>query len=137
MNTKITDSGEEALCRAVRVFRTLAHPCRLQLLRVLAGGQVCDVATLMTLCCRPQPYISQQLGVLRKAGLVSGEAQGQRVCYRLISSQAEAILCAAGLLVEPSADIRGDREAAPSAMMSAGRTGEFTQPNDRKQSALC
>lgn len=92
----IIDEG--ALHRAATIFRTLSHPCRLRLLVTLAGGQVCDVNTLVSLCGRPQPYVSQQLAVLRQAGLVTGDQKGQRVCYRLASWQVEAILYAVGLL---------------------------------------
>jgi ArsR family transcriptional regulator len=91
-------SEEAALQRAASIFHTLSHPCRLRLLVALAGGQVCDVNTLVSLCGRPQPYVSQQLAVLRQAGLVTGDPNGQRVCYRLATWQVEAILYAVGIL---------------------------------------
>lgn len=87
-----------SLRRTAALFRALAHPCRLRLLIVLAEGQVCDVTTMVTLCGHPQPYVSQQPGILRKAGLVVGSTQGQRVCYRLANQQIEDILRAAGVL---------------------------------------
>lgn len=98
---RCAEPTEAVLHQAAQTFRSLSHPCRLRLLIALAGGQICDVTTLVDLCGRPQPYISQQLGVLRDAGLVVGDAKGQRVCYRLASQQVEAMLHAAGLLAEP------------------------------------
>lgn len=91
-------SAPLSLRRTAALFRALSHPCRLRLLIALAERQVCDVTTMVTLCGHPQPYVSQQLGILRKAGLVVGKTQGQRVCYRLASQQIEDILRAAGLL---------------------------------------
>ena len=61
---------EAALQQAASIFHTLSHPCRLRLLVALAGGQVCDVNTLVSLCGRPQPYVSQQLAALRSQGIV-------------------------------------------------------------------
>ncbi len=87
-----------SLRKTAALFRALSHPCRLRLLIALAEGQVCDVNTMVELCGRPQPYVSQQLSILRKSGLVLGSAQGQRVCYRLASKQIEDILRAAGVL---------------------------------------
>ena len=97
---RCAEPSEAVLHQAARIFRSLSHPCRLRLLLALAGGQICDVSTLVDLCGRPQPYISQQLSVLRKAGLVAGDPQGQRVCYRLANWQVEAILHMTGLLPE-------------------------------------
>lgn len=80
------------------VFRTLAHPCRLRLLLALSEGQICDVTTLIDACGQRQPYVSQQLRVLRERGLVMCEKHGQRICYQLANPQVTEVLTAVGLL---------------------------------------
>lgn len=63
-----------------KLYRALAHPVRLHLLHLLLQEEAC-VCHLMCVIRRPQPYISQQLGVLRDAGLVNDRREGQTVYY--------------------------------------------------------
>jgi ArsR family transcriptional regulator len=49
----------------------------------LRRGQEC-VCHLTTLFDKPQPYVSQQLSVLRKAGIIEDEKDGLNVYYRLV-----------------------------------------------------
>ncbi len=65
-----------------RFFKALAHPARLQILDTLRKGDVC-VCHLEALLGKPQAYISQQLALLRKAGLVRDRKDGQRVYYAI------------------------------------------------------
>jgi len=80
----------------IAIFSAMAHPCRLRMLILLAEGQVCDVTTLTHLCGKRQPYILQQLRILRDVGLVIGSQEGARVCYRLANQRVKAVLQAAG-----------------------------------------
>lgn len=82
----------------ITILGAMAHHCRLRILILLAEGQVCDVTTLTHLCGKHQPYISQQLRILRDAGLVIGSQEGQRVCYRIANQRIRAILQAAAVL---------------------------------------
>lgn len=70
--------------RLTRLYKALAHPVRLQILHILGHGEAC-VCHLRVILRRPQPYISQQLSVLREAGLVEDRRDGQTVFYRLAS----------------------------------------------------
>jgi ArsR family transcriptional regulator len=67
---------------AAGFFQVLAHPGRLRILDELRRGQAC-VCHLQTVLNRPQAYVSQQLRVLREAGIVSGERDGLNVYYRI------------------------------------------------------
>ncbi|MEZ4612300.1 MAG: ArsR family transcriptional regulator [Caldilineaceae bacterium] len=40
---------------------------------------------------KPQPYVSQQLRLLRDAGLIMDEKQGQNVFYRLVDADVAAL----------------------------------------------
>ena len=64
------------------LLKALGHPVRLQILDILRDGEqcVCHIEAVVRL---RQAYISQQLTVLRKAGLVTDRKDGLRVYYRL------------------------------------------------------
>ncbi len=68
------------------LLRLLAHPARLQILDLLRRDEEC-VCHLSAVLHRPQPYVSQQLGVLRTAGLIADEKDGTNVFYRLADQQ--------------------------------------------------
>ena len=51
-------------------FKALAHPIRLQILVALRQSEAC-VCHLEALLGKRQAYISQQIGVLKQAGLLS------------------------------------------------------------------
>lgn len=72
-------------------FQVLAQPARLQLLAVLAGGEAC-VCHLEVLAGQRQAYISQQLGVLRRAGLVVQRREGKHIYYSLKSGRVMELL---------------------------------------------
>jgi DNA-binding transcriptional ArsR family regulator len=56
-------------------FKALAHPVRLQILDMLRRGEAC-VCHMETALDKRQAYISQQLMVLRDAGLVDARKDG-------------------------------------------------------------
>lgn len=64
------------------LMRVLAHPARLQILDLLRREDEC-VCHLSAVLQKPQPYVSQQLSVLRTAGLITDEKDGTNVFYRL------------------------------------------------------
>lgn len=63
-------------------IKLLAHPERLRILDVLRRETEC-VCHLEALLGKPQPYVSQQLRLLREAGLIQNEQIGHNVYYRL------------------------------------------------------
>lgn len=77
--------------QAVRLFSLLAHPARLRILDELRREEAC-VCHLQAILRRPQPYISQQLRVLREAGVIEGHKRGLYVYYRLADERAERLL---------------------------------------------
>ena len=64
------------------LFRTLAHPLRIRALEVLSKGErpVGDLATQLEV---DATHLSQQLGVLRRAGLVATRREGTTVFYSI------------------------------------------------------
>ena len=67
-------------------IKLMAHPERLRILDALRRDAEC-VCHLEALLGKPQPYVSQQLRVLRDAGVITDEKQGQNVFYRLNDAQ--------------------------------------------------
>ena len=63
--------------------KALGHPARLRILRLLVetpgciGGDIVDAVGLA------QSTVSEHLRILKVAGAVRGEIEGQRVCYAL------------------------------------------------------
>ena len=64
------------------VFHAIADPTRRALLDRLRGGGA-PVAELASLFPMTRPAISKHLGVLRRAGLVREQREGQRRVYHL------------------------------------------------------
>lgn len=66
-----------------RVFRALAHPARVQIVRELGGGKERCVCDLVKACGLGWSTMSRHLSVLREAGVLADEKRGLQVFYRL------------------------------------------------------
>jgi DNA-binding transcriptional ArsR family regulator len=64
------------------LFKALGHPARVRALEVLAEGER-TVGELQRLVGIESSHVSQQLGVLRRAGLVTTRREGSSVVYAL------------------------------------------------------
>ncbi len=64
------------------LFKALAHPARVRCLEVLADGER-SVGELQPLVGIELSHLSQQLGVLRRAGLVTSRKSGSSVLYAI------------------------------------------------------
>jgi DNA-binding transcriptional ArsR family regulator len=84
---KLRSSAKEA-CGLLSV---LAHEDRLLLLCQIAQGEH-SVGGLEELLDIHQPTLSQQLGVLRREGMVQTRREGKKIFYRLKSREALAII---------------------------------------------
>ena len=74
-----------------RLFKALMHPGRLAILDVLRAGEACVCHMEAALGYR-QAYISQQLMVLRDAGLVTDHRDGWNIFYRVTKPQVFAVM---------------------------------------------
>lgn len=77
--------------RIANLMKVLSHPVRLHILDLTRRDAEC-VCHLETVLHRPQPYISQQLAILRSEGLVSDRKDGQNVYYRVTDSEITSLL---------------------------------------------
>ena len=64
------------------LFKALGHPARVRVLEVLVDGER-SVGELQPLVGIEMSHLSQQLGVLRRAGLVTARKEGSSVFYDL------------------------------------------------------
>lgn len=78
----------------IEALKALAHPLRYRILESLVGGKR-NVGEIEEECGIGQPGLSQQLAVLRGAGLVRSRREAKLVYYELdaktLASLAEAI----------------------------------------------
>ncbi|HTY12618.1 MAG TPA: metalloregulator ArsR/SmtB family transcription factor [Candidatus Omnitrophota bacterium] len=77
--------------RAAKVLKAMGHPVRLEMVRGLAGDG-CNVNKIVRTLGLPQSTVSQHLNVLKAAGIIRGEREGVRICYRVIDKLALSIL---------------------------------------------
>jgi ArsR family transcriptional regulator len=66
----------------VQLFKLLAHPARLAILETLRHGEECVCHMEATLGYR-QAYLSQQLAILREAGIIQDRRDGWNIFYRV------------------------------------------------------
>jgi DNA-binding transcriptional ArsR family regulator len=73
------------------ILKALAHEDRLLLLCEISQGELC-VSELADRLDIRQPSLSQQLGVLRREGLVDTRRQGKQIYYRMADANVLVIL---------------------------------------------
>ncbi|HVV37920.1 MAG TPA: metalloregulator ArsR/SmtB family transcription factor [Acidimicrobiales bacterium] len=97
------------------LFRALAHPARIRALEVLSEGEH-SVSELQPLVGIEASHLSQQLAVLRRAGLVTSRKEGTSVLYAIRDKTAiELLRVAKQLLINSLAetsDLLSDLRAA-------------------------
>lgn len=74
-----------------RLLRVMAHPMRLEILDIVRRADQC-VCHLSAALNRPQPYVSQQLAVLRREGLLADHKEGKNVFYGVADAHALEVL---------------------------------------------
>ena len=77
--------------RIANLMKVLSHPVRLHILDLTRRDAEC-VCHLETVLHRPQPYISQQLRVLREAGVIVDNKDGLNIFYHLADAEVASLL---------------------------------------------
>lgn len=104
----------EQLATGADVLRNLADPTRLHLLYLLANAEQ-DVTTLAAQVSASRSSVSQHLGRLRLAGLVSVRRAGRHMQYRIISDHLVALVDEALRFADHAVhDIAHHRDLPPS-----------------------
>lgn len=92
-----------------QIFKILTHPARIAILNILRDGEhcVCHMEAFLGL---RQAYISQQLAVLREAGLIEDRRDGWNVFYRVVEPQIYAVINAVEQMGVPGDSISAVHE---------------------------
>ena len=75
-------------------FKTLGHPARIRVLELLSAAEL-SVAALQAEVGLEASHLSQQLAVLRRAGLVTTRKEGTTVFYALAAPEVSDLLALA------------------------------------------
>lgn len=70
----------------IQFYKALAHPVRLAILDILRDGEECVCHMEAALGYR-QAYLSQQLSVLREAGIIQDRRDGWNIFYRIVKPE--------------------------------------------------
>ena len=79
---KLIDKNHTLCSNEAELLNALSHPARLEILELLRDGESC-VCHIQAMLDHRQAYISQQLNILRQAGLITSRKEGLRVYYKI------------------------------------------------------
>ncbi len=63
------------------VAKSLSHPARLKILKILSQMDVCMCGEIVDLLPLAQATVSQHLKELKRVNLIQGEIEGPKTCY--------------------------------------------------------
>lgn len=115
------------------LFKVLGHPGRIEILDILRNGEQCVCHIEAQLGYR-QAYISQQIAILREAGLIQDHRDGLNIYYRVIHPEVFALIDVARTMVGvPIPQSPFDAPNAPCPCPKCATT-TLTPANERKSS---
>lgn len=103
-------------------LKAIAHPVRLAILAALAGAER-NVGEIEQSAGIGQPALSQQLAVLRQAGLVATRREGKLIYYAIARERLDEVARFLGAL----AGARGGSVEAPAARSAAPGAANFAK----------
>lgn len=107
--------------KLIEALKALGHPVRLKIVRALSG-QERNVGEIEEAASIGQPTLSQQLAVLRAAGLVETRREAKLVYYRLHQERLSTIEVALGGLVDAR-----ESSPPPAAKRPSGGAANFAR----------
>ena len=75
----------------VRIYKALAHPIRIKIVRTLRDGPLC-VCTLNENLEFSQSNLSQHLKILKDSGILKSEKDGIRIIYSIKDDEVKTLL---------------------------------------------
>jgi ArsR family transcriptional regulator len=104
-------------------FKTLGHPARIRVLEILAAGPR-SVSELRPDVGLESSHLSQQLAVLRKAGVVQAERRGSSMIYSVADPQVFELLSVAKQIIVTSLSGADELLADLDSMSFGPKSGE-------------
>jgi len=92
-------AGDEASRREARLFKALADPTRVKILKLLSTRDMC-VCEIMVALGLTQPTASHHLGMLERAGLVGYRRGGKWIFYGVQDKRVIELIKALGKTVK-------------------------------------
>jgi DNA-binding transcriptional ArsR family regulator len=77
--------------RKAELMKALGHPIRYCIVEGLLAGER-NVATMVECAGVPQPTVSQHLNILKAAGILTCEREGNQILYSVSSDEAKKIV---------------------------------------------
>ncbi len=81
----------EQLQRAADILRTVAHPARLRIIDFLEQGEN-SVSEICRRLDAPQPYVSQQLNIMKAKGVLASRRNGTQVYYSIANQNVVQVI---------------------------------------------
>ena len=75
--------GRSATDPIAALAKALAHPARVEIVRILARRQTCIGCDIVEEIGLAQSTTSEHLRIMKTAGIITGEIERPRVCYSL------------------------------------------------------
>ena len=75
------DQFSELDIALAEMMKALAHPARIEILRILAEKNTCICGEIVEVLPLSQSTVSQHLKELKNVGLIKGEIEGVKSCY--------------------------------------------------------
>lgn len=110
----------------IEQFKAVAHPLRLRILEALVAAER-NVGEIEQATGIGQPALSQQLSVLRKAGLVDTRKEAKLVFYRLVPQGLGELSAVLAGLAPDAARPPAPRTAAPATPSPAPGVANFAR----------
>jgi ArsR family transcriptional regulator, arsenate/arsenite/antimonite-responsive transcriptional repressor len=88
-----TQLFEEELQNSAELFKALAHPARLAILKYLAGTKTCITGDFADELPLSRTTVNQHLKELKDAGLIVGTIEGVKTCYCLNHLKIKELQC--------------------------------------------
>jgi DNA-binding transcriptional ArsR family regulator len=83
----------------VKIFKALAHPIRMKIVRTLQAGPLC-VCVLNENVEFSQSNLSQHLKILKEAGVLKSEKDGLRIIYSIKDDEVKNLLKITGKILK-------------------------------------
>ena len=87
------------------VGKALSHPIRIEMLKMLADGELCGCEFAPKLEMNPS-VVSRYLGLLERAGIITSRREGVRVMWKLSSPEILKVLSQLTDLVRAKETVR-------------------------------
>ena len=88
----------------VRIYKALAHPIRIKIVRMLRDGPQC-VCILNENVEFSQSNLSQHLKILKDAGILKTEKDGIRILYSIKDDEVKNLLETTGKIIKNEIDM--------------------------------